>query len=352
MKTDKKNQHYIPKFFLRNFSYLGNRKELGIFDLNNSFYFQRAKLKTQGSKNFYYGMDGKIEAWLEKVETNLAILVQEIIKTKKGPQKFTPEHRMLLAFVSLTHLRNPIPIRNIIESFEKVKQKALELDPNANVDELLPKVNHEKAVEVSLSMLTELIDIMLDLDYKVLVNQTKLSFIASDFPVVRYNQLLEKKGNLRGKAGYGSLGLQIFIPLNPKIGIILYDPEIYKVGHPKKSFVNIISESDVEQLNILQILNGFKTVFFNESISESRIKSMYSKSKGFSLPNRNSASRHDLIKPDKSKGDLIVVTNSECEIGLKLMEIKFKPSVNNLYLDPTIAQIRKWPMELRKRESV
>lgn len=53
MPTDKKNQHYIPKFYLRNFSYDGNKNQIGVFNIFNNIYVQQAKLKTQGSKNFF-----------------------------------------------------------------------------------------------------------------------------------------------------------------------------------------------------------------------------------------------------------------------------------------------------------
>ena len=40
MVTDKKNQHYVPKFYLRNFSFEDNKKQIGLFNLENEFYSQ------------------------------------------------------------------------------------------------------------------------------------------------------------------------------------------------------------------------------------------------------------------------------------------------------------------------
>jgi len=74
MKTDKKNQHYVPKFYLRNFSFQNNKKQIGVFNIENEFYFLKAKLKTQGSKNFFYGSDGVIEDSLSLIEGELSIL--------------------------------------------------------------------------------------------------------------------------------------------------------------------------------------------------------------------------------------------------------------------------------------
>ncbi|MDA3844285.1 MAG: DUF4238 domain-containing protein, partial [Candidatus Kapabacteria bacterium] len=61
MKTEKKNQHYIPKFYLRNFSYQRNNKQIGVYTLKNNLFIQTGKLKKQASKNFFYGSDGEVE---------------------------------------------------------------------------------------------------------------------------------------------------------------------------------------------------------------------------------------------------------------------------------------------------
>ena len=77
--TEKKNQHYLPKFYLRNFSYYNNEKQIGLYNIFNSFFIHQAKLKTQGSKNFYYGKDGIIENFLSEHEGRFAKIVKEII---------------------------------------------------------------------------------------------------------------------------------------------------------------------------------------------------------------------------------------------------------------------------------
>ena len=67
MNSDKKNQHFVPKFYLRNFSFQNNGNELGIFNTKTEFYFKNAPIKAQGSKTFFYGHDGIIEERLSKL---------------------------------------------------------------------------------------------------------------------------------------------------------------------------------------------------------------------------------------------------------------------------------------------
>ena len=240
MNTEKKNQHYIPKFYLRNFSYEKNEKQIGIYNLKSSFFFDKATLKDQGSKNFFYGKDGIIENNLSNIEGQLATLINTIINHKILPQKDSFLHIVLLTFVGLTDIRNPVFINFLKDSLESaMKKEILELDPNADIEKLIRKINHDEAIEMAFSGLKPIIENTVDLDFKLLINKTEIPFISSDFPVVKYNKFLEMKKWKHGKTGYSNTGLKIFIPLSPEIIIVLYDSMIYKVGYKKKHYLEI-----------------------------------------------------------------------------------------------------------------
>jgi len=122
MITEKKNQHFIPKFYLRNFSCNNNGKQIGVFNVDNEIYVKSAKLKTQGSKNFFYGYDGLIENRLADIEGELAPIIKSIIDTKTLPQRDSKEHFFLLGFVILTNLRNPVKIEYMKNSMIEMKR--------------------------------------------------------------------------------------------------------------------------------------------------------------------------------------------------------------------------------------
>src|SRR5690606_11707265 len=257
---------YVPKFYLRNFSYKNNQKQIGIYNLKSAFFHQTAKLKTQGSKNFFYGQDGIIENHLSDIEGLLASEIKNILSNQTLPSKNSAGHSTLLTFVGLTHLRNPTLIDYFRESREEMRRKLLEINKDINLDKFVPEIPHEIAVNMSLSVLKDVKNHIMDLNYKLLINKTEVSFISSDFPVVKYNQFLEKKKWNHGKTGYGNTGLQIFIPLNSKIILMLYDSTVYKVGFKKQPNLDISNKKDIDQLNILQILNSYSTLFFDEKI--------------------------------------------------------------------------------------
>lgn len=357
MNTNKKNQHYIPKFYLRNFSYKENQNQIGIFHYQSSFFYQTAKLKKQGSKNFFYGKDGKIEDSLSELEGLLATTIRDIVQTKNLPKKGELEHYNLLAFVGLTHLRNPIFIEKIKMNIDLMRQQLLELDPDCNVVELVPEIPHDNAVAESLSHLDHIIDTISDLDYKLLINTTSVPFLTSDFPVVKYNKFLETKKWKHGKTGYGSLGLQIFIPLNPKTIIVFYDSRIYKVGFKKERVCELNNLNDILKLNELQMINCFETIYFNEGISENYIKKLVKNCSKYNRANVNSVKAEFLLEKGESprsvkgkKKNLIVMSSTDCETNLAVSKIKIHSGSKKIKLTNSMVLLRPHSIKIREQK--
>ncbi len=327
MNTNKKNQHYLPKFYLRNFSFENNRNQIGIFNIKKGFFHQTAPLKNQGSKNFFYGQDGVIEDKLSNFEGHLSKSIKLIIDNVTVPKKNDIEHFQLLNFVGLTDLRNPVLVENIKNARELMKKNILELHPNADIKKLIPEISHQNAINLALSGLNDIVDNIVDLDFKLLINKTKFPFISSDFPVVKYNKFLENKNWKRGKTGYGNTGLKIFLPINPEITIILFDPMVYKVGHKTKSNWILENERDIHQLNMLQILNCLETVFFNEKCTEHYIRGLFEKCKNKQRANQPKSKvsyflkKGEKIDTNKNK-NLMILGSTDCEINLDLNGLK------------------------------
>lgn len=348
MNTEKRNQHYIPKFYLRNFSYNGNKKEIGIFNLKNDYFFGKAKLKSQGSKNYFYGNDGIIEEGLSKIESSLAESINNIVKSKILPTKYSLGHIKLLTFVGLTHLRNPVFIQDLKNTSETIDNRRLELDPNASTKNIDSDVSHDDLIKQALSFLENVINSMSDLDYKILINKTINPFISSDFPIVKYNQFFEEKKWKYGKTGFQNIGLQIFIPINAEITIVLYDSQIYKVGYKKRHIFDITNPQDVDKFNILQFLNCYETVFFDEKAKEHYIRRLLKESKRYKRANQTTSELCYLIEGaddintivKSGRQNLLIMGLTDCEIKLEIDGIKMLSRSNELKQKMSLAQIR------------
>ena len=358
MNTEKKNQHYIPKFYLRNFSYEKNEKQIGIYNLKSSFFFDKATLKDQGSKNFFYGKDGIIENNLSNIEGQLATLINTILNHRILPNKDSFLHIVLLTFVGLTDIRNPVFINFIKDSLETaMKKEILELDPNADIEKLVRKISHEEAIEMALSGLKPILENTVDLDFKLLINKSEIPFISSDFPVVKYNKFLEMKKWEHGKTGYANTGLKIFIPLSPEIMIVLYDSMIYKVGFKKSHYLEINDKNEINQLNTLQILNCTNTLFFNEKCTEHYLVELIKKASKYNKANQVISNSSYLLKKNenpqeidfkKKDKNLIIVGSSDCEINLNINGIKIHSGSSKVKMDYSMISMRPHSKSIRK----
>jgi len=346
MNPKKKNHHFVPKFYLRNFSYLNNKKEIGLYNTRSQFYFKTAPLKSQASKDFFYGTDGIIEDSLAELEGNLATVINNIIHND-SPDLNNEDLFSLLLFIVLTDFRNPHHIHGISEMMIKMRQRLFEEAPNTdNMDKLLPIPSHEECVQLALNNCVQIAKGIQDLKYKILINITDIPFITSDCPVVKYNQYLEWKNWKHSKSGYGSLGLQIFLPLTHKKLILLYDPNSYEVGNPNYITHKLKKTEDIDELNLLQLINCIETIYFDEKVNEEYIKEMHEWSKDFNkahAPFSNLAYLFDNesdINKEPEKKNLLVTGTTDCETNLKISGLRLKSAIKYRKLNNSVTQPR------------
>ncbi len=115
--------------------------------------------------------------------------------------------------------------------------------------------------------------LLMDLAAILLINKTDNDFFFSDLPVIFHNSYFchVKKFGVRG---IQSVGLQVAVPLSPKIGLLFYDPKCYrnKLG----DFVEITDARDVDSFNSLQIVYGPNQIFFANEKSLAYISRLHS----------------------------------------------------------------------------
>ncbi|RYZ61568.1 MAG: DUF4238 domain-containing protein [Chitinophagaceae bacterium] len=356
MNTEKKNQHYIPKFYLRNFSFNGNQKQIGLFNIENEVFIRTAKLKTQGSKNFFYGYDGVVEDSLANIEGHLSGVLKDIISNRSLPTKGGLKHFELLLFVTITDLRNPVKIESMKASFSEMRRQLLTIDPKADVEKLVPNPSHEHLVRTFLSGSVEMAEMISDLNYKLLVNKTSKPFISSNFPVVKYNQFLEGRKWPHSKSGYGLVGLKIFIPLNHELMLMFYDNGIYKAGDRKKEYLDVTNEKNVDDINILQYLNCLDTIYFDHKASEAYVRQLHAKASKFKRANQTRSELGFLIKEDDSDNKRVIesgqknflqINKSDCETKLEIEGLKIHSKGKSHQLNNTLAQLRPHAAKVR-----
>lgn len=266
-----KNQHFVPKFILRNFSNNLNQKTIGVWVISSNSFVSDAPIEGQASGNYFYGKDGNIENAFQTIEDKAAPIINLIIVKHKLPVPLSEEHVSLVAFIVSLSLRTQYAAQSITELANSFFKLAMEDNPRFKdiLDKLELRSSNPPAE--ALRSLETCIIISLDLGYKILINMSNHPFIISDNPVIKYNHL--SRSPYQGGLGFGSTGLELLLPLNPGTYLLLYDKSSYKVG-ARKQFVVEINDSLVDELNICQYLNAGETIFFNNQMSEAHLKDL------------------------------------------------------------------------------
>lgn len=347
--TVKKNQHYLPKFYLRYFSKCEKEKEIGVYNINNKRTIRYAPIKSQASKAFYYGRDGVIEDWLSRIEGDFANVIKNLKLTMKPPKRFSDEHLTLLRFVSCTFARNPMTIENGAEMMNKIMSTMFSNKESEYYD--IPHTDTQDMMRISMDQMSQLTVNILDLEIKLLVNKTDVPFIASDYPIVLYNSYLERKKWAFSKVGFGVRGLQIFIPISPDLTLTLFDSAIYKIGGRKSNYLNLTTECDILQLNTLQYLNCIQHIYFSDLFSDKHLHKLLQNSLRFPRANIVQAELLNLINETHSSSDkkrvLVRGGTSDLSINLEINGVKYLSGALSLKLDySTPSCMRELPEQL------
>jgi hypothetical protein len=352
--TEKKNQHYIPKFLLRYFSYQDNQNQIGVYYKKGKYFKQDSKLKTQASKKFFYGKDGLIEDWLGEIESIVAPIFSKIKNEQILPKHMLTDQVDMLFFLILLDLRNPNRKTHFQNSTKLIKEHLLSKGADKNSD-IIKQIEDSEKQDVSFQRMIiksrRLISHCMDLKYKLIRNTSQKPFITSDNPLVKYNQFLEKRKWQQGSHnGFGSLGAQWMIPLNAEYLLLFYDENIYKVGNKKEKIVEINDVKSIDQLNILQYLNSINNIFFNHKTQKEYAEYIANSASKYQKPNESYKEVYTPEKSDKENEELIFLGITDLKINLSIQKVNMHSKSQRLKLDDKIVQLRPKVIEVREYE--
>jgi hypothetical protein len=343
-----KIQHFVPQFFQRYFSFENNQKTIGMFNVNNEIFKNSTPIKTQSYGDYFYGKSGELEKWLSDLENKSAPIFREMWGNEILPKYESDNQLKMLHFLLILDIRNPVRFDGL-NKFEKLIQ-----DTNSSVTgKKLPTdlisafklLQSDEGKKIMLINSVKIVPDLIDLKYKLIKNCTNIPFIISDNPLVIYNQFLEKrKWNIVSQRGYGSIGLQMFLPINENYMLAIFDSDVYKIGNKKERIVVINEVESINQLNLLQFLNSTDTIKFNQRASEHYIRTLFEKSKHFKKANEAFINIHKIDNGNggvKPLEEVVEVGLTDLKINLKIQKISILSKSIAIKLDNRLAQYRK-----------
>lgn len=261
----KKNQHYVPQFYLKNFSDDG--KMIGVYILKDKKYISKAPIKNQASKDYMYSKDPTMENALGNLEGLTDELTKRILVNPK--LKLDEKDREVLLTFTLIQLGRTVSRTDDLQeltdkSFKQMYMAYIKQKTGGRIDDRLTSFYRyidEKMVFqlpepgiVGVGLSAKLLPMCSDLRYKLLINKTDIDFVTSDNPSCMYDEFLERMGDY--STGFALRGIEIYLPLSPKVAILYYDPKVYKIGSAHKEQVNVVNTNDVIALNKLIAANA------------------------------------------------------------------------------------------------
>lgn len=264
---DNKYQHYVPRFYLRNFS--NNEKSVGTYIFAQHKYVADAPIKKVCGRDFLYGEDLHIEKWFQNLEGIWAEIIREILST--GKMDITLEQWAYLAlFIYLSDVRTAYVADTVNEEINLMLRAQAKLYREYKgmkiSDEEIEKikVTVDKPNLFALENMERIAEVVSDLSMVLLHNTSSRQFVTSDCPVVKYNQLFVAR-NYHRSYGYGQIGIQCFLPISPEYCLVLYDGEAYECKNKKNDVITINAPDQIIELNKLFVQNGRQALYFNNA---------------------------------------------------------------------------------------
>lgn len=221
-----KNQHYVPRFILRNFT-VGDGEQIHVYDKQNEKSF-KTNIRNIAAETGFYNFDIKeykftIELGLSDLESSTCEAFGKIIRERSISNLDDYEKSKIAHFVSVQiyrtrYFRDKISDINKGMS-EKLKQYAFGLDKAE-----LPKPLDEKEIkDVSIKLIIKGSEKLIPhlLDKKWLLYETTESdpFYISDNPVVRQNR--KDFGPFCGNLGLAVTGIEVYFPLTKTLSLAM-----------------------------------------------------------------------------------------------------------------------------------
>ncbi len=176
-----KNQHFVPKCYLRAFSSDPDRASIHLFNLQRQKSIAGASIKGQCSSNYFYGNDPNLEKALQTMEGQYGEFLQRLVEP--GYRLSATHFEVLRLFCLLQHCRTDAQARRQVDFMLGMTDAAFAGDtPPAY------RANSKDTVQIAMHTFAESMSLVYDLKVKLLRNRTARDFITSDNPSVHTNR--------------------------------------------------------------------------------------------------------------------------------------------------------------------
>lgn len=193
-------QHFVPQVYLKNFITCNN--QLNFLSLRDDT-IHTDVVKNQCQKNYFYGKDLVVENYLKDIEDNIDVVFSSI-KNNCIFNKNDEMYYCLLKFTAVQGIRTKLMCDNMFNNINQQLKTIKQTMSNKNTGmaskyeclSLDKSIDKPSSLFTLLSLMSDLL--LVDLDFNILNNRTKIDFITSDNPVCFCNQYIKDGSSLKG----------------------------------------------------------------------------------------------------------------------------------------------------------
>jgi hypothetical protein len=288
-----KNQHFVPRCYLRPFTIDGADAAINIYNLDRKKFIPMAPVKSQCSGDYFYGQDKQLEHAIQLVESGYGHSLRTLLNSSKTLSD--SDKSMLKTFWLFQHLRTEAAATRAVEMSESVRNIA-------RIEGAEFRLGIKDAVMVAMKTFAESMRIIDDLKFCLVKNKTKRPFITSDDPAILTNKWHLEDNRTRGRSfGLRAAGALTILPLSPKLLFLGYDGDVYSIPH-QQGIVETKSERDIIAYNQHQFLNCRANIFLKDAVHAEVVHSEY-----MEISTNRPKTRHVIhyAVRDKTEGDFI-----------------------------------------------
>lgn len=258
-----KNQHFVPRCYLRPFTVNGQGSAINVFNIDRSKLITNAPVKNQCSRDYFYGKDEMLEQAIQSVESGYGAALKQLTESNKELSKLS--RTVLRTFWIFQYMRTEAAAKRAAEFSESIGTLA-DLPPQEFT------LNIKEAVQIACRAFIHSMHNLDDLKCCLIRNKSGIPFVTSDNPAILTNRWrLEKRRDPVHSFGTGSAGLLVMMPLTPKLLFLGYDGDIYSVSN-EKGVTDVSSERDIKAFNQHQFLQCAANIYLHDEKYEDKIR--------------------------------------------------------------------------------
>lgn len=250
-----KRHHFVPQMYMRLFA-RPDENYVGVYVIDRGKFIPKAPIRGQAYRNYFYGKNPCVEKAFGAIEGRAAQIFADTVEHNRLPIPDSEEYEWLIFYLGIQHSRTMGAAEQHNERSEKLAKAMLrrkaELEGDRRILDALDKVRIRRtnAVAEVVRYTTIGASLLADLTFVLIRNESDALLIASDTPVVLHNRLYENQPI--SVIGYANIGLQLFLPLGPRLALFGYDASAYAIKGRESDVVSVDDPAQIRLLNDLQ----------------------------------------------------------------------------------------------------